>query len=155
MVGSVTTYWNDSWHVEARGTFVLKKVHTFILRDNIQSLSKKYIIRSSNLTIGEPFFENSSGGRSHFFCATARTLLLTGCSFPHRRRTTAGVYPRYLSSHLMSSHTPQLHLKVRNILIWICNLILRIIRPISDLGARPGRGGKMNPNLWLTHLKHL
>ena len=48
-----------------------------------------YGFRSSNLTIEEPFFKNSSDNLSHCFCAVIRILLLpTGCSYLHHHRTT-------------------------------------------------------------------
>ena len=56
-----------------KGTVVLTKVHAFWnLRIQIFVLSTLQL-RSSNLTIGESFFGNSSDGRSHSFYGAARS----------------------------------------------------------------------------------
>ena len=65
---------------------------------NILSLSK-YIHQSSNSTVRESFFKNSYGCRSHYFFATARTLLLMGGSYFRRRRTPLPL-PLYIDTHI-------------------------------------------------------
>ena len=123
MAGPAPTHWHNSrrvWaHVELQsvqwtrqGTcwvvpykvslYFFKRYTNSVLR-SIYSLST-YVVRSSNLTIGEPFFENSSNGRSHCFCAAARILLLpTGYSHLHRCRTTVCFYPRFPFFHFLNS----------------------------------------------------
>ena len=50
------------------------KKYTNSVLENIYSLSP-YVFRSSNLTVGEPFFRNSFSEWSHYFCVTARSML--------------------------------------------------------------------------------
>ena len=55
------------------------------------------------LIVGEPFFENSYGGRSHRYCASVKTLPLIGADSHYCRRTTTNVYPRFPFFHLTNS----------------------------------------------------